>query len=366
MKHRYDDVIYLCRVALGFVKPDNERVARLNKENIYSLARRHSLSVLVAYGIEACGLADEKSREIIAKAYQREILYDNELGLVKSELGAASIWFMPLKGAILKGYYPKPGMRTFSDYDILCDSNRMEDVKDIMVSLGFDVKQYGGFVDDIYIKKPFFNFEMHRMLFTKIKGDLRYKYYEDVNKRFVKTDGFEYAFTDEDFYIYMMAHEYKHYMGSGTGIRSLIDTYVYLISKKLDMDCIKRECEKMGIAEFEDKNRRLAIALMEGRELTDELMAMYEYIIGSGTYGNPDNCIANDMKIHGTSKFRYVMRRIMVPVRKSNPRYEDFECKYPIFYRHKILLIFLPGYRFVKACKRGKVAKEMKALVRKK
>lgn len=366
MKHRYDDVIYLCRVALGFVKPDKARVDGMDKDIIYNYAKRHSLSCLVAYGFEACGCVDEKSHEIIAKAFRREIMFDNELKNIKAELDNAGIWFMPLKGAILKGYYPKPGMRTFSDYDILCDSNRMEDVKDIMVSLGYEVKGFGSVVHDNYIKKPCFNFEMHKRLFAKNNVNSRYEYYDDVKKSLVKTDGFEYAFTDEDFYIYMMAHEYKHYMGAGTGIRSLIDTYVYLISKKLDMDCIKRECEKMGIAEFEDKNRRLAIALMEGSELTDELMAMYEYIIGSGTYGNPDNCIANDIKIHGNSKFRYVMRRIMVPVRKSNPRYVDYERQYPFFYKHKIMLILLPGYRFVKACKRGRVAIEMKALMRKK
>ena len=29
----------------------------------------------------------------------------------------------------------------------------------------------------------------------------RYEYYDDVKKSLVKADGFEYAFTDEDFYI---------------------------------------------------------------------------------------------------------------------------------------------------------------------
>ena len=33
----------------------------------------------------------------------------------------------------------------------------------------------------------------------------------------------------------MIVHEYKHYSGGGTGLRSLLDTYVYLRKVPLDM-----------------------------------------------------------------------------------------------------------------------------------
>ena len=36
-------------------------------------------------------------------------------------------------------------------------------------------------------------------------------------------------FTDEDFYVFIVAHEYKHFADlGGTGIRNLVDRYVYL------------------------------------------------------------------------------------------------------------------------------------------
>ncbi len=364
MNSTYDNIIYLCRVELGFVKPDKARAEQMEKETIYNYARHHSLAPLVAYGFEACGCEDEKSRELIAKAYRREVMFDNALSSVKNKLNSAGIWYMPLKGAILKEYYPKCGMRTFSDYDILCDPSRMADVRDIMVSLGFDIKKYDTVVEDVYTKKPLLNFEMHRRLFMKKKGEPRSDYYEEVMGRLQNTHEFEYAFTDEDFYVYMIAHDYKHFETSGSGIRSLVDTYIYLISKRLDMAYVKRECEKIGIADFEEKNRKLAVSLMEGRELDRELAAMYEYIVESGTCGNKYNGVKNDLKKNGISKPIYVLRRFMVPVKKSNWRYEDFEHEYPFFYKHKILLIFLPGYRIIRSWCSGRLMRELRALVR--
>lgn len=41
-------------------------------------------------------------------------------------------------------------------------------------------------------------------------------------------DGYEKHFSREDFYIYLVAHEYKHYFLGGTSLRSLADTYIYL------------------------------------------------------------------------------------------------------------------------------------------
>lgn len=51
------------------------------------------------------------------------------------------------------------------DYDILFDSKRAIDVKSIMESLGFQVKAFGEFKEDVYHKPPVSNIEMHRMLF---------------------------------------------------------------------------------------------------------------------------------------------------------------------------------------------------------
>ena len=45
------------------------------------------------------------------------------------------------------------------------------------------------------------------------------EYYQDVKSHLILDEGsrYGYHFSDEDFYLYMLAHEYKHFSGSGTG-----------------------------------------------------------------------------------------------------------------------------------------------------
>ncbi len=83
---------------------------------------------------------------------------------------------------------------------------------------------------------------MHRTLYPADKGKVWTAYYEDIKKRLIR-DGkhaFAYHFTDNDFYIYFITHAYKHYSGSGTGVRTLVDCYIYNKKKGelLDYDYI--------------------------------------------------------------------------------------------------------------------------------
>ena len=45
-----------------------------------------------------------------------------------------------------------------------------------------------------------------------------------------------------------MTHMFKHFEGSGTGIRSLLDQYVYLnrLEDSLDFPYIDKQCEILG------------------------------------------------------------------------------------------------------------------------
>ncbi len=59
---------------------------------------------------------------------------------------------------------------------------------------------------------------MHRELFD-ISFDKRiHDYYTDMKSRLIKDAGnnYGYHFIPEDFYMYMTAHEYKHYSSEGT------------------------------------------------------------------------------------------------------------------------------------------------------
>ena len=53
------------------------------------------------------------------------------------------IWYMPLKGTVIKELYPSIGMRQMSDFDILFDKKYAENVREIMLDLGFTCEHFG-------------------------------------------------------------------------------------------------------------------------------------------------------------------------------------------------------------------------------
>lgn len=67
---------------------------------------------------------------------------------------------MPLKGSILKDWYPKFGMREMADNDILFDASKRKEVKAIFQGRGYTVKEYDKSNHDAYEKPPIYNFEI--------------------------------------------------------------------------------------------------------------------------------------------------------------------------------------------------------------
>lgn len=338
------DVIYLSYCAVNGKKPSASRTDTMVLDNVYIAAKQHLLTAICAFSLEAAGISDERFTQEKAKAMRKVALMDIEMNTLFATFENEGIWYMPLKGTILKDYYPAFGMRQMSDHDILFDSSRAEDVKRIMEAMGFTTEHFGQGNHDVYFKEPVSNFEMHRSLFREVFDEKMYSYYKDVKQRLVKDDdnGFGYHFTDEDYYVYLTAHEYKHYSVGGTGIRSVLDVYVFFkkFGDTLDMSYIERECEKLGIAEFEKQSRTLALDLFGCKKLTDEDKQMLKYIVYSGTYGTLENSVNNNIKKAG-GKFRYVISRIFPPMTLV----KEF---YPVFYKYKILLPILPFYRFIK------------------
>lgn len=355
------NLIYLISCAANGVKPDPERVAGMDMDAIYTLASRHMLAATVAPALKAAGIQDKRFAKALEHSALKSSTMDMEMDALFAELDAAGIWHMPLKGIVLQHLYPVYGMRQMSDHDILFDANRAKDVKSIMEGLGFTAEQFGTSNHDVYYKEPVSNFEMHSALFGPSHDEKLYEYYRDVEKRLLG-DGYEKHLSPEDFYLYLIAHEYKHYSGDGTGLRSLLDTYVYLQKTALNMDYVHAEAEKLGMAEFEAQNRSLAEQLFSGGELPEANREMLDYILSSGVYGTLVHRYEKKIAKTRRGKIGYALNRFFVPVSRKNKDYAAYADRYPLFYKYKILLPLLPFYRTFRAMKAGKFQAEAKAI----
>ena len=113
------------------------------------------------------------------------MILDFERSSILSALESAHIWYMPLKGSILKDYYPRVGMRQMSDNDILVDPSRADGIQEIMTGRGYITSKYNEGHRDDYQKLPVSHFEMHRVLFTEENGEKLFWYYQNVKNRLV-------------------------------------------------------------------------------------------------------------------------------------------------------------------------------------
>ncbi|MBQ0101804.1 MAG: nucleotidyltransferase family protein, partial [Firmicutes bacterium] len=196
-----------------------------------------------------------------------------------------------------------------------------------------------------------------------------YGYYADVWERLMTDDGVRFYFSDEDFYVYSIVHTYKHYSGTGTGLRSLLDIYVLnnLFGEKYDRKYIEDETAKLGISDFEKKLRELSNKVFGGCEytLTEEEEETVAYFAGSGTYGNYENRVTNAFRTKypdgatGINKVKYVLSRLF-------PSAKWFKANYPACEKHPILIPFYAVRRlFVTGIRRkGAVMNELDAVMK--
>ena len=232
-----------------------------------------------------------------------------------------------------------------------------------MTGNGYSVEIYNTPYPDTYMKKPFYCFEMHHALYTDTEGDRLFSdYYRDVKSRLIKDgdNGFGYHFSDEDFYVYNSTHAYKHFSGSGNGVRALMDISVYLGKKgdSLDFVYVDLQLESLGICAFDKMMRRLAgkifspecINLNDNKDiLSDDEREVLCYCISSGTYGTATQNIVRSLtdlkessKITAKTKLKYCFGRMF-------PSMDYYKLNHSTVYRYKILIPAFLVFRFFSA-----------------
>ncbi|MBR1764083.1 MAG: nucleotidyltransferase family protein [Ruminococcus sp.] len=356
-------LFYLIRCVLKNKIPTLDKIEKMNLSQIYSVAKAHSLTAIAAYALESAGITDERFRQAKGKSMRKNATMDIERERIFAEFEKSGIWYMPLKGIILQCLYPEYGMRQMCDNDILYDKAYSNELRKIMSELGYTTPKIHTGHDIIFHKEPVCNFEMHYALFSESKDNCFCDYYSNIKRLLHKVDGkeYEYSFSDEDFYIYITAHEYKHFSKGGTGLRSLVDTYVLVkyYYDKLDKAYINNELSKLGIAEYEFKQRNLALKLFDGIQLSIEEKELLDYYIFSGTYGTIENSVNNSADDSLYSKVKYLRKRLFLPMLQ-------IKNVYPFFYKYKIFIPILYLYRIglMLTKSRKRVISEIKTLLK--
>ena len=361
------DLIYLLSCAVNGITPDTEKVQAMDLEQLYRFAKAHTLRAAVFIALRSAGVQDSNFHQAYNKAVRKNVMLDVERTAIFAELERRGIWYMPLKGSILKELYPENGMREMADNDILYDSTKQSEVKEVMLGMGYSAESVGKSHHDVYMKPPVLNFELHTLLLDNASDF--YAYYQNPKRLMIPDESSKYGyhFSDEDFYVYMLAHEYKHYSTGGTGLRSLLDRYVFLQNKgdSLDRAYIRKQTEQLGLTDFEREQGELADKVFSSAtfpELTEREQELLDYYLTSSTYGTITRTGENMVKktyskSKSKTKLEYIWRRIF-------PDMNHMKTWFPFFYKHKLLLPIGYIWRIIRApfIRKERIKAEMKAL----
>lgn len=159
---------------------------------------------------------------------------------------------MPVKGYYLRKLYPTPELRTFGDIDLLIHPEDRQKVHNLMLSLGYTVKQdweptYS------YIKDAEY-YEIHTNLMDgNLDGRTDLQAYFDAAWAHVEPDdGLRFRPEDDFHFIYTVCHLAKHLYGGGAGLRMYLDVALYVKHKddSLHWQAIAGEFVALHLAEF--------------------------------------------------------------------------------------------------------------------
>lgn len=358
----YQDLLYLLRCEVRQEKASLDRMDIRGIHTLYELAKKHSVEAMLYPQIKDFPFADSRIsqlwKEDYLRAQRKHLVFEAERHQLLAEFKEQGIWYLLLKGSVLSQYYPTPFYRQMTDNDILFDKSCREKVKNIMVKHGYEVYKYHQGYDDIYHKKPFFNFEMH----VEISVDKAFKQFiKEVQNRLIQGDDGQKFLTLEDMYIYHMAHEMKHYYISGVGIRYLVDHYYFLKQEKenLNWTFIYQYLSQYHCEDFHQLRDELSYQLFEGNDeefrQVLENKALLPYCI-YGVHGSLEGLVDNVMSQSDSTLKGYYVQKLF-------PDMDFYEKFYPFVARHKILIPGLALYRLIRGLFRKAAWKELKLLL---
>lgn len=359
-------LISLIRAALNNVKPDKPP-KDIDWETIYNLAQKHSVANMVCYAIESLDVEDKPGQEVLGKLMKarqivigREMMQQYEVQGMLDAYEKAGIECVALKGWHMKHLYPSTDMRSMCDVDVLIKEADMKHIPDVMNSVGFKFGDHGE-NHDSYERNSVISVEVHWHLF--VESSPYHNYFKNVldvcepveGKKFIK------EMRKEDFYLHLLAHAAKHFDGTGTGIRTLTDIWVYnkKYADSFDAEYLEKGLKALGLYEFNNVMKELSNAWF-GLNVADAERHVHEevgnYILSAGAYGFVNNNVVAKLS-RENSKVVYLIKRIF-------PNVQFMSTEFPVLKKSPWLL---PGCWIVRGfrclfVRRHKFVNEIKVI----
>lgn len=319
--------------------------------SLHRLAKKHDLSHIVSHFVYHNHIG------VPAEIWER-LQHDEVLSVYRCEqmkyafeeiccaFDEAQIAYIPLKGSVIRPYYPIESMRTSCDVDILIHEEDLEEAIRCLEAKGYRCGDRN--YHDVSLYSPN---NMHLELHFHIQENIDSldAVLKDAWAYAEASEGSRFDFRKEFFVFHIYAHMAYHFVSGGCGIRSLVD--IWIMEHKMDATyaCAEELLRKAGIYQFAVEMSRLADTCFSGSACDEFSELVLAYIYRGGVYGSLENNITVK-KTKSNSSVVYAFKRLFLP-------YKTMVILYPILKKTPILLPFCWVARWIQALFGGKTKK---------
>lgn len=341
-------LLALIRIAVCGEAPNAELKAACTPEaltQVFSLASRHDLAHLVGQGASKLSLPDSEPLQLCKKAamqaFFRFAKQQHTCKAVCQALEQAEIPFIPLKGSVLRDYYPEGWMRTSCDLDILVKEQTLAQARSLLEQGGWSFRDETSH-DVAFVSPDGVHLELHYSTIEDYVSEKGKKIMEGIWQAATPLPGKKYhmVISDALFYYYHMAHMAKHFIHGGCGIRSFLDVWVMNHRMEFDPDPRKALLAEGELTAFGRASERLAEIWFSGAPMDEDSQNFQNFVLSGGTYGTVKNRVNLQQEQKG-GKLKFALGRIFLS-------YDILKHQFPVLQKHRWLT---PLYQVVRWCR---------------
>ncbi len=353
----FDAVVLLMRSAItDTLLSDEEKQNILSKnfKEIYNIAVQHDVAPILSYAFQKNGLMAKEpdaynlliQQQFIA-VYRYEQM-ESELKKISEILEENHIPFIPLKGAIIKKYYPEPWMRTSCDIDVLVQPEDLNKAVQCLCE-SLEYTYIGKDSHDVSLfSKNKVHLELHYDLVEENYKENISSVLSNVWQDAACAEGYTFhrRMSDEMFLLYHIAHMAKHVLYGGCGIRPFMDLWILKRVLSLDENKFETMLSQSGLIAFFKACNALNDVWLGGEEHSSLTMQMEHYLLYGGVYGSTENHLAVG-RSKGESRIRHFLQLMFLSR-------ENLSYIYPILKKHPTLFPLYQVKRWFRVFQRKK------------
>ncbi len=246
-------------------------------------------------------------------------------------LETAKVPYIPLKGSVLREYYPQPWMRTSCDIDVLVHKNDVERAIKALCDAQYVRDEDVTTHDCPLISPSGVRLELH---YSLEQGEIPTadNLLQSVWDSSAVKEGslYRYDMCNEMVMLYHIAHMAKHFILGGCGVRTFID--LWLLNKKMPFDTQKLQemLSQSGLAEFYKETSKLSDVWMDNQAHDDITFSIEKFVMTGGLYGSASNS-ASVKAAKGEGRVKTFLKLLFLPRKSLEIIYPKLK-KYPILF----------------------------------